>query len=157
MTTYFRPLLAALVAGVALVGAARAQGRIEALDTNHDGLLSRAEAQAHPHLSQKFGEIDANGDGYLSRGELMAWHQQHHQGGERGGQDGGAHHGGFARFDANHDGQIERSEVAGDPRALARFDQIDANRDGVVSRDEARAFREAHRGMHGGMQNPAPQ
>lgn len=149
MTTHFRPFLAALVAGVAFVGAAHAQGRIAALDTNHDGLLSRAEAQAHPHLGQKFGEIDANGDGYLSREELMAWHQQHR--GE--GHEGGGHHGGFARFDANHDGQIERGEVAGDPRALARFDQMDANRDGVVSRDEARAFHEAHRGMHGG----APQ
>jgi hypothetical protein len=138
MTTKFRPSLAALVAGLALAGAAHAQGggKLEALDTNHDGLLSRAEAQAHPHLSQHFDAIDVNRDGILSRDELMAWHQQHHKGGEGG-------HGGLQRLDTNHDGQLERSEVANDPRAQARFDRVDVNHDGVVTRDEVRAARAA--------------
>jgi len=139
MNTRHRIQLAAVAAFFALAGAAHAQGRLAALDTDHDGLLSRAEAQAHPHLSQRFDQIDANRDGYLSRDELMAWHEQHHGAGAGGG------HGGFARFDANHDGQIERSEVAAEPRALARFDEMDTNRDGVVTRDEARAWRAAHR------------
>jgi Ca2+-binding EF-hand superfamily protein len=139
MTTNLRPFIVALVAGVALAGAAHAQGggKLEALDTNHDGMLSRAEAQAHPHLSQHFDAIDANRDGILSRDELMAWRQQHHKGGEGG-------HGGLQRLDTNHDGQLERSEVANDPRAQARFDAADANHDGIVTRDEVRAARAAH-------------
>jgi hypothetical protein len=139
MTTNFRPFIAALVAGVALAGAAHAQGggKLEALDTNHDGMLSRAEVQARPHLTQHFDAIDVNRDGILSRDELMAWHQQHRKGGEGG-------HGGLQRLDTNHDGQLERSEVANDPRALARFDAADANRDGVVTRDEIHAARAAH-------------
>lgn len=144
MTTKFRPILAALVAGVALVGAAHAQGggRLEALDTNRDGMLSRDEIQAHPHLAQRFDEIDANHDGILSRNELTAWHQQHRKGGEGG-------HGGLRQLDTNHDGQLERSEVGNDPHALARFDAADTNRDGVVTRDEGRAARAAHRGTSG--------
>jgi hypothetical protein len=146
MTTNFRSLLAALVAGVALAGAAHAQGaggKLAALDTNHDGVLSRDEIQAHPHLAQKFDAIDTNRDGGLSRAELMAWHQQHHKGGE------GGHGGGLQRLDTNHDGQLERSEVANDPRALARFDAADANHDGVVTREEVRAARAAHHNAAG--------
>jgi len=141
MTTKFRPLLAALFAGVALAGAAHAQGagKLEALDTNRDGMLSRDEIQSHPHLAQHFDAIDTNRDGILSRSELMAWHQQHHKGGA----------GGLQRLDTNHDGQLERSEVANDPRALARFDAADANHDGVVTRDEVRAARTAHRNAAG--------
>lgn len=139
MTTTFRSSIAALVAGLALAGAAHAQGggKLQALDTNHDGMLSRAEVQSRPHLTQHFDAIDVNRDGILSRDELMAWHQQHHQGGEGG-------HGGLQRLDTNHDGQLERSEVANDPRALARFDAADTNRDGVVTRDEIHAARAAH-------------
>jgi Ca2+-binding EF-hand superfamily protein len=150
MTTNLRLSLAALVAGAALAGAANAQGRIEALDTNHDGLLSRAEAQAHPHLGQNFDAIDANHDGQLSRDELMAWHQQHRKGGE------GRHGGGLQRLDTNHDGQLERSEVADNPRLQARFDAADTNHDGVLSRDELRAARAAHRRASMPME-PSPQ
>jgi hypothetical protein len=142
----FRPVLAALVAGAALVGAAHAQGssRLEALDTNRDGMLSRDEVQSHPHLAQRFDSIDANRDGILSRSELMAWHQQHRKGGE-----GEGGHGGLRQLDTNHDGQLERSEVGNDPRALARFDAADTNRDGIVTREEGRAARAAHRGTSG--------
>ncbi|HXE23076.1 MAG TPA: EF-hand domain-containing protein [Rhodoferax sp.] len=38
-------------------------------DTNHDGKLSREEAQAIPALAQHFDEIDANHDGFISREE----------------------------------------------------------------------------------------
>ena len=38
-------------------------------DTNHDGKLSREEAQAIPALAQRFDEIDANHDGFISREE----------------------------------------------------------------------------------------
>jgi Ca2+-binding EF-hand superfamily protein len=44
---------------------------------------------------------------------------------------------GFARFDANGDGLISRSEFPADPLL---FDRLDANRDNVLSQSEARQF-----------------
>jgi hypothetical protein len=38
-------------------------------DTNHDGKLSREEAQAIPSVAQHFDQIDANHDGFISREE----------------------------------------------------------------------------------------
>lgn len=46
------------------------------LDVNHDGMISRAEAQPRRGLSRRFDEIDTNHDGQLDRNELRAWHQQ---------------------------------------------------------------------------------
>jgi hypothetical protein len=43
------------------------------LDKNHDGKLSRLEAQADPGLSMDFDALDANHDGYLSVEEFQAW------------------------------------------------------------------------------------
>ena len=156
MTTRIRLSLAALVAGAAFAGGAHAQGGgLAALDANRDGALSRDEAQSHAHLAQNFDAIDANHDGQLSRDELMSWHQQH-----KGmhGDGAGGHGGGWKRLDTNGDGQIERTEVSNNPRALARFDAADTNHDGVVTMDEARAARAAHRheagadgGQAGGM------
>jgi Ca2+-binding EF-hand superfamily protein len=53
---------------------ARIDARIDAADTNRDGLISRAEAQAAfaKHMA-RFNEVDANGDGYLSRDEIAAY------------------------------------------------------------------------------------
>ena len=54
---------------------ASAQYRIdfEALDTDGDGHISRAEARAHPTLDTEFAAIDVNRDGRLSREELAGW------------------------------------------------------------------------------------
>ena len=41
-------------------------------DTDHDGRLSRTEAQAMPFVSRHFDQIDSNHDGYVSRDELRA-------------------------------------------------------------------------------------
>ncbi len=43
------------------------------LDKNHDGKLSRLEAQADPELYMEFDELDVNHDGYLSMNEFQAW------------------------------------------------------------------------------------
>jgi Ca2+-binding EF-hand superfamily protein len=40
-----------------------------ALDTDQDGLLSRAEARSNPKLQQQFSAMDTNHDGKLSRTE----------------------------------------------------------------------------------------
>lgn len=42
-----------------------------ALDANHDGQLSAAEAAGNPGLSRNFATADKNHDGYLSRTEYL--------------------------------------------------------------------------------------
>ena len=42
----------------------------DALDTNKDGRISKAEAQGHPVVSQAFASADADGDGSLTRQEF---------------------------------------------------------------------------------------
>jgi Ca2+-binding EF-hand superfamily protein len=45
------------------------------LDTDGDGRLGRAEAQAGaPRLAEHFDEIDANKDGFITREEMAAAH-----------------------------------------------------------------------------------
>lgn len=45
----------------------------DALDTDGDGFISRAEAAAHERLAEEFRGVDADGDGLLSREELRGW------------------------------------------------------------------------------------
>jgi hypothetical protein len=65
--------------GTDIVGApgskpkASANARINKLDTNQDGMISRAEAAGNPKLVKAFNRIDVNKDEQLSRDELMAF------------------------------------------------------------------------------------
>lgn len=72
------PLYALLLAGFAAAPAMaqeassqpQSQGHSwDALDTDGDGSLSRAEAAAHPGLAAVFGDVDADGDGKLTAAE----------------------------------------------------------------------------------------
>ena len=50
---------------------AKADERWKATDTDGDGRLSLAEAQASmPQMAERFGKFDANKDGYVSRDEM---------------------------------------------------------------------------------------
>jgi|SRR5690349_493851 Ca2+-binding EF-hand superfamily protein len=63
-------VLAAAGAGPALAGDARsADRRFDELDRNHDGFLSRAEAESARELQTRFSELDVDNDGKLSRAE----------------------------------------------------------------------------------------
>ncbi|PTN56330.1 hypothetical protein C9J98_01020 [Stenotrophomonas panacihumi] len=51
----------------------QAAERFRAADTNHDGQISRAEANASlPRIAKRFDQLDANGDGQLSAEEFRA-------------------------------------------------------------------------------------
>lgn len=53
---------------------ARIEARLKAADTDRDGLISRAEAQAaFPKHVTRFDNADINRDGYLSRDEIAAY------------------------------------------------------------------------------------
>jgi hypothetical protein len=132
--------------------AARHAAHFEAMDTDKNGSISRAEFDAmhqnrmadnhesgHRGLHHGaghgpgHGNDDARGEGRRGQG--------------RGGRDGG-HHGGMmmhmaAMADANKDGAVSKDEfVAAHDR---HFDQVDANKDGQLTAEERRAARTAMR------------
>jgi Ca2+-binding EF-hand superfamily protein len=47
--------------------------RINQLDLNHDGFISKAEAVSYPKLSKGFKRLDKNKDSVLSSDELAAF------------------------------------------------------------------------------------
>lgn len=50
-------------------------------DTNGDGRISRAEAQANaPRLAERFDQVDANKDGFVTAEEMKAAHGKHRAG-----------------------------------------------------------------------------
>ena len=55
---------------------ASANARINKLDTNQDGMISRAEAAGNPKLVKAFNRIDVNKDELLSRDELVAFKEK---------------------------------------------------------------------------------
>jgi hypothetical protein len=103
--------LALIVAAIGLSSAAavavaapqgRGMERLKAADTNGDGLISLAEAQAAlPRLAKHFDAIDANHDGQVSADELKAARAQRRE---------KMRTAMFDRLDANHDGVISRDE-----------------------------------------------
>lgn len=59
-----------------------------------------------------------------------------------------------AVVDANHDGVIERSEAAAQPRLAQAFERLDRNHDGRITADERRMRHGMHAGKrgHGGLE-----
>jgi hypothetical protein len=49
-------------------------GSIDELDTNGDGLISRAEASSNHALINEFDHADLNRDDNISAAELSKWH-----------------------------------------------------------------------------------
>jgi Ca2+-binding EF-hand superfamily protein len=73
-------------------------GRLMAADTDKDGRVSRAEAQAvQARSADRFDQMDVNKDGYLDRSDLQARIAQRR--GEC-----------FAKADADKNGQLSRAE-----------------------------------------------
>ena len=107
--------------------------RLKAADTNGDGMISRAEAQALPRLAERFDTIDKNGDGQLTRDELRFARGQ-------------AMRAGLVRhLDKDGDGKVSKAEALA--AAEERFNRADANHDGFLTGEELQAAR--HHGRHG--------
>jgi hypothetical protein len=106
-------------------------------DTNGDGAVSRAEAEAA--ATAMFARMDRNNDGRLTAED---------RGGMGGGMGGGGGEGRGGRMmemlDSNGDGAVTREEFTA--AMLQRHSRMDTNRDGSVSAAE----REAAQGARGG-------
>lgn len=113
----------------------RMLGRI---DTNGDGLISKAENRAATEA--RFTRMDANGDGTIGADERGKGMGKWKRGGRRGAtaeggpgpMPGGKMRG--MKADANGDGVITRAEF--DAENAARFAKMDANKDGKIDQSE---------------------
>jgi Ca2+-binding EF-hand superfamily protein len=137
---------------------------LNAIDTNHDGVLSAAEIAAS---ASELKKLDKNGDGKLTRDEAgIRMDQLPGRGGGRGRVPGEGRGPGGGRgepetpapppsaddmtatlmmFDANHNGQLEKSEVP--ERFQGLFERGDTNKDGILTKDEIVALAQASRQM----------
>jgi Ca2+-binding EF-hand superfamily protein len=137
---------------------------LNAIDTNQDGILSAAEIAASATQLRK---LDKNGDGKLTRDEAGIRMDQLPGRGGRGdgrgrgegrGRDGAAEPEipapppsaddmttSLMMFDANHDGQLEKSEVP--QRLQGLFERGDTNHDGILTKEEIVVLAEASRQM----------
>ena len=124
-----RPALLAISA-VSLASPALAQPALP------DRPISRTEISAA--VKAKFAQIDTNHDGVVSRAEFEAFRARMASGDVDRGNGAAAfvHIGGhwFERSDANGDGRVTLAEATGRP--LEMFDMADTNHDGVVSLQE---------------------
>jgi len=163
-----RPVPAQRVHTRAEVQASTAQ-MFARLDTNRDGFVTKAEADAARALFRSqfaaragekqgaaFDRMDANRDGSVSRPEWDARTAQRQQRAAaqgakapRAGMRGMHGFGGrmFEMADANRDGRVSLQEAQ--TAALQHFDMMDANRDGQVTPEERGQMRRHMRGQRG--------
>lgn len=99
-------------------------------DTNHDGVVTKAEFKAA--RSARFARMDRNGDGAISRDDFGRLIQFRPQIGQR-------IDAMLAEADANHDGRVTQAELDAAPTKV--FDLADTNGDGVVDKAELAAAR----------------
>lgn len=98
---------------------------LNALDTDHDGILSAAEIKA---AGEVLLVLDKNGDGEITADEMRPRQQTpadrvEHMLGE---------------WDTNKDGRISKAEAP--DRMQAQFESIDKNGDGYLDKDELTAY-----------------
>ena len=139
----------------------KVQRHFALLDSNRDGFVTQAEAQARggrgfqrvrQHTSvrrdpaEMFTRFDTNRDGQITRAEADAVRGHGRKpttlaGAVRAHAFGGRM---FAMADADKDGRISLQEATA--ASLRHFDSADADRDGTVTREERRQMRQQRRG-----------
>jgi Ca2+-binding EF-hand superfamily protein len=117
------------------------------LDTDHDGRISAAEADADSAFDAAFGDMDADNDGFVSDSEYRALakaNMDNSQGAEHAaGHSTVVTRDVFSRLDTDGDGRISTTEAALDAGFSGMLSAMDANNDGFVSQDEYRAHAKA--------------
>lgn len=109
----------------------RHKAHLEEVDTDKNGKISRAEADAA--RDKHFTEADADGDGSVSFEEFQAMAEKHRQMMLKRR---------FERSDKNNDGVLTGDELGG--RFADHFERMDKNGDGEISAEERK---KAHKKM----------
>ncbi|MDB5926163.1 MAG: hypothetical protein JWN13_5099 [Betaproteobacteria bacterium] len=128
---------AAQTGSLQVQGGTTRQQVFDALDANHDGMISRAEADASPDLVAVFVSTDANSDSMLSPAEFalvpISFGGAAPQTGAVHAMRGMTRQQAFNWLDTNHDGTISRAEAQASPQLAAIFVATDANSDGMLT------------------------
>jgi hypothetical protein len=95
-----------------------ARERLMALDTNHDGKISKDEFAARAAMMGHHRKDDATADANAPKSDGARM---------------------FTRLDTNHDGYLDAAEI--NAMLARRFARQDANHDGVLTPDERHAMR----------------
>lgn len=115
------------------------QVRFEAIDTDHDGRITREEARAH--ADRRFAAMDTNHDGRVSPAEWAEFHRPRGRlapSPEQAAKSAREAEADFAAADGDHDGAIDRGEWQ--TAVDAAFARADVNRRGTVFNWEYRRF-----------------
>lgn len=107
------------------------KGMFTEADTNKDGSIDKAEAQAMHE--KRFNKMDANHDGKLSPDEMKACKRSNGAMHDKGSM-------GFKKADKDNDGTLDREEAKKLPHVSKNFDAIDVDKDGTVDRDEVHNY-----------------
>ncbi|NJR72208.1 MAG: hypothetical protein HC782_03925 [Gammaproteobacteria bacterium] len=100
------------------------KAKLEKIDVNSDGKVSRDEAAKYKGVAKHFDNVDANNDGYLTKDEMKAQRAKSIQAK-------------FRAIDGNQDGRISRAEAdAKTPKIAQHFDKLDTNKDGYIDKNE---------------------
>lgn len=105
---------------------------LEKADADGDGNITKAEfTDARAKI---FARLDRNGDGYLTKDDVPSFAARRNANGGRLQQ-------AQLMLDKDGDGRISRDEFVNSPSLL--FDRADTNHDGVVDKNELAAFKAA--------------
>jgi Ca2+-binding EF-hand superfamily protein len=98
-------------------------------DSDHDGAVSRREAQASPSLKTNFERLDLDGNGKLTADEMSGYGPYSYPGGDQSAST-------FLQFDSDGDWAVSRREAEASPSLSANFFRLDLNGDGKITMKE---------------------
>ena len=116
-----------------------AMAQFAKLDTNNDGMLSKAEfAKLHSMMGMQHGSMD---HGKMEHSKMDMQHDKmDHDMMDMSGMKSTDHQKmaaeEFAKLDTNKDGMLSKAEIPAQHPLYAHFDMLDGNKDGSVSKDE---------------------